>query len=357
MPEQPGVTAQQKDPRQLGSDLVQALAQLLAHNSRFLDDLHNARPLFFRGTVTALQSSGGVRHVQVKRAGQSSAEAYWYPVYDAGYNPAVGDDVLLAYTDRRLSACVIGALAGGLGGGAANTVTIVSALPARALLLWNGTSNNAAPSSWYTSAYDDSAWAQAVAFTGGYSTFPGPLAGTTPLSVTAGNTADGAEALFRQAFTLPAGTPSAATFTFRADDLQVASYLNGHSLGSQLSPSVGPSSYGPDLVVSVDPTWLVPGGQGTNVLATDIQNQAPSGYGAGGPNPAWASYTLVVTYPRTGAGGGQEGDLLYFHAGQWADLGIGPSGDVLTSDGTDPGWAAPTGGGSSVTVFAHSHFL
>jgi hypothetical protein len=109
MPQPPGFTAHEQPPRALGAELVEALAQLLVHNNRFLDTLHQARPLVFRGTVTATQTTNGVRQVQVQRAGQVQADGYWYPIYDAGYTATVGDDVLLLYTDRRMSACVIGA--------------------------------------------------------------------------------------------------------------------------------------------------------------------------------------------------------------------------------------------------------
>jgi len=37
-----------------------------------------------------------------------------------------------------------------------------------------------------------------------------------------------------------------------------------------------------------------------------------------------------------------EGDLLYRHSGAIARLAVGTSGQVLASNGTDPGWAAPT---------------
>ncbi len=49
-----------------------------------------------------------------------------------------------------------------------------------------------------------------------------------------------------------------------------------------------------------------------------------------------------------------EGDLLYYDGTNWVNLGIGADGEVLTSDGTIPGWAPSTGGsGSSSYMFTH----
>jgi hypothetical protein len=98
-----------KPPREAGADLAQAMAEILAHHPRFLDDLHNVRPLFFRATVTAQQTTNGVRQVQVQRTGQALPDSAWYPIFDAGYVATVGDDVLLCYVDQRFSALVIGA--------------------------------------------------------------------------------------------------------------------------------------------------------------------------------------------------------------------------------------------------------
>lgn len=61
-------------------------------------------------------------------------------------------------------------------------------------------------------------------------------------------------------------------------------------------------------------------------------------------SPVTNSGTLSVTGPLT-----SEGDLPYYHSNVWSRLGVGTSGQCLTSNGTDPLWSA-CGSGSVTSV-------
>ena len=86
------------------------------------------------------------------------------------------------------------------------------------------------------------------------------------------------------------------------------------------------------------------GGSGT---LTSVGLSMPTGFTVGG-SPVTTSGTLSVAGPLT-----SEGDLPYYHYNAWARLGVGGSGQCLTSNGADPVWG-PCGGSGSVTSVALS---
>lgn len=53
-------------------------------------------------------------------------------------------------------------------------------------------------------------------------------------------------------------------------------------------------------------------------------------------------------------GSANRGDILRRGASAWESLNVGSSGQVLTSDGTDPGWATPSTGGGITTIASGS---
>lgn len=158
---------------------------------------------------------------------------------------------------------------------------VVSDVDAKALNLWNGSSNDTPPADWQTPGFNDTAWAAAVV------TNDIDPVGTSETiwshTVQQSNTD---ECLFRQDFALPAGRVDTAVFTYRANDIQRGAWLNGIFLGSELTDSVG-SDIGPDLVVTVDPAILLPGA--TNYLAVYAANKnpAPNSPPEGGASATW----------------------------------------------------------------------
>lgn len=57
-----------------------------------------------------------------------------------------------------------------------------------------------------------------------------------------------------------------------------------------------------------------------------------------------------------GPGGAHEGDLSYYHLGEWITLHIGTAGQVLTATSGEPAWAAPSGSVTSVSFSAPATF-
>jgi hypothetical protein len=110
------------------------------------------------------------------------------------------------------------------------------------------------------------------------------------------------------------------------------------SLGTAQPNRLGIGSVGQCLQVLTGPT-LGYGSCGSGTV-TSVGLSMPAGFTVTA-SPVTTSGTLTVTGPLT-----TEGDLPYYHSSAWARLGVGASGQCLTSNGTDPLWASC---GSSVT--------
>lgn len=164
----------------------------------------------------------------------------------------------------------------------AETVVVSNTADARVLDIGVGGTQ---PDGWNTRLdFDDSGWS-----TPADADDPLGIAGTETISSAAGDHADGVELLFRHVFALPAGVVTRATFTFRADDLQMGAWINGVFAGQELTPTTGgpPFDLGPDLVVDVS-HLLKPGEN--NLIAVWTKNARPGG----GVSPTWASYKLEI---------------------------------------------------------------
>lgn len=125
----------------------------------------------------------------------------------------------------------------------------------RALLLWNGASNDAPPAGWYAVEYDDTAWGVSVLIATATQ-----IPGTEPVWATA-TVIPTAQALFRRAFTLPAGEVEAATLRVRTDNHSRDIYLNGTRIGGDNTTDNAEIVFDFDDIGAL----LIPGR--TNVLA------------------------------------------------------------------------------------------
>jgi hypothetical protein len=157
----------------------------------------------------------------------------------------------------------------------------------KCLALWNGGGNDAPPSGWYRNSFDDSGWAAAIVPTD-YGTFGTAFPGTEGLWNDADEATNLEEVLLRQTFDLSfdESTFVSATFLFRADDLQLAAYINGHYLGNELTPSTE-DNLGPDLIVNIPIEYL--NSTGTNVIAVHVRNSYTIPI-----SPAWGAWKLEI---------------------------------------------------------------
>ena len=78
-------------------------------------------------------------------------------------------------------------------------------------------------------------------------------------------------------------------------------------------------------------TFTLPNASATILTSNAAVSIAQGGTGQTTANPAFNALSPLTT----------EGDLLYYTSSANARLGVGTSGQVLTSNGTDPGWATP----------------
>lgn len=149
-----------------------------------------------------------------------------------------------------------------------------SNLSAKALSLWNGTSNNAPPTDslgnpWYAVAFNDSAWPQGVQ----------PNIGTevvVPGGIWIWPTVNPAsrtdQCLIRQRFTLPNGPITSATITIDFDDLINGVWLNGTRL------SITGHQYVPGPAEPIPTSLLIADGVTQNVIAIwGVNNSPPTG--------------------------------------------------------------------------------
>jgi len=108
------------------------------------------------------------------------------------------------------------------------------------------------------------------------------------------------------------------------------------TLAPQLSTqAVNTFLAGPSSGSAASPTFRA-------ITAADLPN---IGIAGGGTGQTTVTAAFKALSPLT-----TEGDVLYYHGGTNARLGIGSSGQCLTSSGSDPVWASCSGGGSVTSV-------
>lgn len=200
------------------------------------------------------------------------------------------------------------------------TQLLISTTAAKALSLWNGSSNNAAPANWQTTGFNDSGWSAAATATGGAAT---TIAGATKIWSSTTPAALTEITLLRHSFTVPNGTYQSVSLTIEADNFIDAVYLNGTLLGSATNGVPGSSQS--KATLSITPSLLI---MGTNVLAVQARN-ADSILSA-----AWTAYvinsTAVTAAPTTSntASGALTADVTIavantFYDGPTVSLGLG----------------------------------
>jgi hypothetical protein len=186
------------------------------------------------------------------------------------------------------------------------------------------------PTGWTTLGFDDSTWLSAV-FRGDN---PTTIAGSHWVDYTTGTSPSLNVAAYRYIFTPDASCTNGGTLQCVFDNYCLGVYLNGTLL---FDPGTGVDLISTITTIALDAATLLAGS--ANILAMLYQQHTvPPGPGEG----MGIDWQLIA--PFIGAGGvgplpaGVEGDLIYFHDGNWTPFPIGPSGDVLTSNGTDPIW-------------------
>lgn len=208
---------------------------------------------------------------------------------------------------------------------------IVSSTAAKALSLWNGSSNNAPPASWETTGFSDAGWSNAVAGANlGHGTSPIVLPSTAAaIWATATAASVSEQCLIRQTFALPAGTITAATLQVNVDDYSPGLYVNGTLVWSRASSP--PTS--PVDTISLSPSVLASGTNNLIAMYGANQFQFPGGFWA------FVTYRLDVTYSTAGF---LSADLanpvaISASAGVYADgpsLAVTPGTWLLISDVT-----------------------
>lgn len=157
---------------------------------------------------------------------------------------------------------------GGLRALAIAASVMVSDTTWRARTLWNGTSNDAAPTGWTSAGYDDTAAPWGAAVVQGSTTPGAPATGSQWITVVSGHQAHTAENLFRKTFALPAGEVTSASIQIGADNDVLGLWVNGLWLGRWLS--TGGGTIFPLVTVTVPVEALRPGA--TNVIAVHAAN-------------------------------------------------------------------------------------
>lgn len=206
------------------------------------------------------------------------------------------------------------------GSSLANVIShvLLSSTAAKTLDLWNGSSNNAPPSNWETTGFSDAGWTTAVVPTGGTAT---TISGASRLWPSGSPSNSTQRALFRETFTVPAGTITTASMVVEADDHIIGVYINGTFMGSA---NGNPGVQVARLTLAVDPTLLV---TGSNLLALEVANAANTIAGA-----AWGAYSVDIVQPgavQLTASSEITSDVAMTNANQFYD---GPS--ITLSAGT-----------------------
>jgi hypothetical protein len=205
-------------------------------------------------------------------------------------------------------------------------VAFISDTQSRMETLWNGSANNAAPTGWQDTSFNDSSWPFAVI----PACAPAPSDGSYNIWPEAPPLSSSEQVIGRRSFVPPAGTITAATLSLAGEDVD-GYWLNGTLIAGSIANSA---------VLTLDPSTIIPGS--VNVLAFEQQTNPATFTG----NCAFLNWKLVLTYGTSAPiPAGAEGDILYWHSGSWQTLTIGASGEVLASNGVDPGWITPAGGG------------
>lgn len=153
-------------------------------------------------------------------------------------------------------------------GGALPPTTIPSVVgTGKVLSLWNGSSNDPAPSNWEMVGFSDGAWS-ATAAGGGTLT----ISGAAMLWAPGGLAHTGERILVRHTFLLAAGTINSASIEVAADDLVEEVYVNGTFIG------IGATTGGHDApkTLSIAPFLLVSGG--SNLFAFMARDTGGGGY-------------------------------------------------------------------------------
>lgn len=231
-----------------------------------------------------------------------------------------------------------------IGGSALTTAPVqfaISSTSSRTLDLWNGSSNNSPPANWYTVGFNDSGWATPLNVTGGAATTIPGAARLWPVNTPSAFTQ---EALFRQSFTLAAGTYQGISLTVEGDNYIDAVYFNGTLLGSSTNGVPGTSQS--KSTFSIDSSLLI---VGTNVIAIHGRD-ADTVSGAGfawiahvmngtGVTVVTATTTTVVTtlsgnVTMTTANTFYDGPSVSLSAGSWLLIGYADMGATTQMLGT-----------------------
>jgi hypothetical protein len=146
-----------------------------------------------------------------------------------------------------------------------HTTTIASSIAARAMSLWNGTSNDAPPTDWNTVAFDDRSWAPAVAAKGGDTGGFG-IPSAAGIWSTNRPRANEEECLLRHRLLLDEREIVSATLSVQYDDLG-DTYVNGVLVHQDTSHSQGAL----DPPASVDVRTYITSGE--NVIAVHGKNR------------------------------------------------------------------------------------
>lgn len=149
---------------------------------------------------------------------------------------------------------------------------IYSDTTAKTLSLWNGASNDTAPSGWESIGFDASGWNTPVVVASPSNV---PVTGADPIWPSDPAASASEAALFRQSFTLPPGAVLRATLFFRVDD-NAEVYINGTHVHSGDIFTI--------QEIALDPAVLIAGS--LNVIAVVAVN--------GTATEAWASYAIEV---------------------------------------------------------------
>lgn len=192
-----------------------------------------------------------------------------------GAGVTVSDDP----ANRRSNIYIPGAQANG------NGTTINSDTTAKALSLWNGSSNNAPPTNWQLASFSDSGWSNAVvASVGSGVGNPQPISGTSALWSSTPPLDHTEECLIRRTFTLPSGQLVGATFSTTEDANILALYINGNAVSVS-----DPTNSNTPQTISIPTSYLLAGQ--SNLIAVEVQNF----HLGAGTDWAWLSFRLSVS--------------------------------------------------------------
>ena len=224
----------------------------------------------------------------------------------------------------------------GASGSAGNNaiVYVLSGIPCKALDLWNGATNNAPPTGWQINAFDDSSWPPALADSSPIGSDGHHAVGSSEwLWNTLAPYADHGEVLFRQKFTLDAGTATSGILTTTANDYYHDFYVNGTLLFSESSGTDA------DAQETHAVSGLIADGFTENVVEIHAVNNNGSHYTGPGPG-AGISWQLAVAQAAAIGPTGSNGS----NGTAGATGPTGPTGPTGATGGA--GATGPTGPGA-----------